>query len=216
MEFQIRKKENKEKVSDQEIQQRLLNWPDCYYRERDPGIRHKLLEEADRQGLTPEDNKIRHKMFKTRYPNFGKRSQPETDNYLKAWMEMRFEVENGGGIFERKRKKEALKALNGMGYFDPKTDQEKKLLYQELYHLGLLYISLCQEDKGYNSIIFGFGQISDDKLAHKIASEFKDVAVIAPGKVGLTQECKMWTAALTEAFSDMFPDYAGIFGKSQD
>lgn len=216
MEFQIRRKEKKKATADEDIQKRLLNWPDSYYRERDPKIRYQMLEEADRQNLTPEDNVIRHQMFKKRYPNFGKRNQPEADTYLRAWMEMRFEVENGGGLFAKTRKKEALKALNGMGYFDPKSTEESNLLYQELYHLGLLYISLCQEDKGYNSILFGFGQISDDKLARKIASEFKAVAVVAPGKVGLTKECRMWTSALREAFSDIFPDYAGILETEDD
>lgn len=210
MEFQIRKKQKKDVSTDQEIQQRLLNWPDSYYRERDPKIRYRMLEEADRQNLTPEDNLIRHKIFKKRYPNFGKKSLSEVDTYLKAWMEMRFEVENGGGFFTKTRKKEALKALNEMGYFDPKSDQEQHLLYQELYHLGLLYISLCQEDKGYNSIVLGFGHLSDDKLIRKIAAEFRDVAAIAPTKVGLVEECSMWTKALSEAFSDIYPDYADM------
>lgn len=213
MEFQIHKSARKETVSRTEIQQRLLNWPDSYYREREPEVRLAMLMEADRQGLTPKDNEIRRKIFEKRYPNYRKGKFEQADLYLKAWIEMRFQAENGSGFFAKKHRREALKALRDFGYFDAQNEGERHLIYQEIYHLGLLYISLCQEDKGYNSILFGFGQISDEKLIRKIGNEFYTVAVTAPTKNQIVEECRMWTEALTAAYSDMFPDYAGILAE---
>lgn len=65
--MEFRKREPKKKEEGPDLQQKMLNWPDCYYREREPRIRKQLLDEADRQHLTPEDNGMRRKLFTLRY-----------------------------------------------------------------------------------------------------------------------------------------------------
>lgn len=209
----IRKPEGKKKtsLSDEELEKRLLNWPESYYKESEPEIRRQILEKATEKEMTAEDNEIRRKFFDRRYPNFGKRDLPGLDLYLRTWMDFRFAAENSSAFAVKKRKKELLKSLSNMGYFDAETEQEKRILYQEIRQLGLLYIRYCLKDRGYNSVILGFGQLSDDKLTKKIGNEFVDVAVRAPSRVGIKEECKIWSEALIDAFSEAFPDYAEEF-----
>ncbi len=207
MEFQIRKQEPQRvsQISKEELDRRMISWPDAYYQEREPEVRRAMLEEAERLNLTPEDNAIRRQIFERRYPNLKKNDAQMYDSFLKVWMEFRFAVENGG-FFQRKLQKNAQKVLEETGYLLMTTEQEKRMLYQEIRHLGLLYISLCQEDAGYNSVIMGFGHLSDEKLTRKITAEFKSVAIEAPKKLGMTEELSIWTEALTDTIREIFPN----------
>ncbi len=212
MEFQIRKPDTVREavISKEELDKRMLSWPDSFYLEREPKIREEMLLEAERLKLTEEDNVIRRRIFEKRYPNLHKKSETNMDTYLRVWMEFRFVVENGSGFFLKKTIKEAKKALSNMGYDDIRSEQERRLFYQELRHLGLLYISLCQEDSGYNSVILGFGHLSDEKLAVKILNEFRTVGVMAPEKLGMEEELKLWRDALIDVASEVFPDQSSI------
>ncbi|HUM82868.1 MAG TPA: hypothetical protein PLN48_03720 [Lachnospiraceae bacterium] len=206
--MEFKKAEKKEVITDAEVKSRMNAWPDCYYRERDARVRRQLLDEASRENLTPEENKMREVLWNKRYKNAGPGS-PMTDLYLKTWLDFRFISENLGGLFgnksNRKKALEALKCLGGeeLESFGSAGDN---ILYQEIYHLGMLYISLCQEDRNYKSLVFGLGSISDDRLISKIAAEFRSVAIKVPKETGLTKECGLWTRALTAAFSDAYPD----------
>ena len=193
----------------EEIRRRLLSWPDCYYRERDPKIRLEMLDEADAEGLTPEDNAVRRRLHEIRYPSSG----PVKDTFLKAWLDMRFLRDNSGSFFFRgKDPKKLDKVLAPLGFAELCGERSKEnLLYQELYHLGMLYASLCQEDKGYSSVLFGIGQLSDDKLGRKIGAEFRDIAVNVPGEYDKENKYELWTRAISDAFCDMFPDLADAY-----
>ncbi len=204
-----RKTEKKEKV---DIAQRLLSWPDCYYRESSAAVRKELLDEADRQGLTPEDNVFRRKLYELRYDSRRGPDGDPIDNFMKAWMELRFLGDSADRLFSGRNAKKFEKVMAGIG-FDPGLGRnELGVLYQEIRHLGLLYISLCQADKNYNSLIFGFGTISEDRQARKIAAEFRRVAEEIPEKYGMKEKYGLFTRALTEAYGEMFPDYAGEVG----
>ena len=205
MEFTRAKKVTKQS-SDEEIRRRLLNWPDAYYREREPEIRFRMLEEAENQGLTPEDNVIRRELYEIRYPSKGNIK----DKYLSAWMNMRFMTErNNGVIFRRHDPKKVRDVLGEIGIGVRMDDRRyQQLLYQEIYHLGMLYGALCCEDKQYGSIIFGFGSMSEEKLAFKIARDFKEVGIEIPENYQAGPDYEVWGKALTAAFCDQFPDYA--------
>lgn len=197
----------------EEIRRRLLGWPDCYYRERDPGIRLQLLNEAEREQLTPGENGIRRELYERRYPSKGS----VKDTYLRAWLDIRFMRDRNTSFFSRNNQQAQIKKiLDGIG-FDRLSDDKvyRGLLYQELYHLGMLYATLCQEDKGYGSLIFGIGHLSEEKLAQKIGAEFVDVAVSTLKKYGVDGKYTLWSDALTAAYCDMYPEYEHVF-QSED
>ncbi len=193
---------------EEEIRRRLLNWPDCFYRERDPEVRRSLLDEAEKEGLTPEENGIRRKIFELRYPKSGS----VKDNFLKAWLDLRFAYTQKGGLFGGRNPKKVTKPLDEIGFAELGEDSlYRSLLYQELYHLGMLYASLCLEDKNYKSLIFGLGSLSEPKLKSKIGAEFRDMAVNVLQEFRVEGKYTLWTDALTAAYCDMFPDMAQDF-----
>ncbi len=215
--MEFRKREIKKEKNSPDISQRLLNWPDCYYRERDASIRKQLLDAADENGLTPEDNAFRRRLFEIRYPNEGSPSKPQIDNYLKAWMDLRFLDSDTGGLFRRKLVPVRVqKVLSEMGYDLPSNKREENLLYQELYHLGMLYIALCQEDKNFNALFLGIGTISETTQAKKIASEYRTVAVRVMKKFHAEEAGALFSRAVLQAYEDMFPDYADLPLQSEE
>lgn len=210
--MEFRKREPKKKEEGPDLQQKMLNWPDCYYREREPRIRKQLLDEADRQHLTPEDNGMRRKLFTLRYGDGKLTGESVPDNYIKAWIEMRFLSQNGGRCLFSKgpNPKKIRKLFESIGYYDAADQSERNLLYQEFYHLGMLYIALCQEDKQYNTVVLGFGRISEDSQARKIAGEFRTVARYVPEAYHMSEELELFSRAVSDAYRDMFPDYADL------
>lgn len=201
------KKERKVKKETIDVEQRLLNWPDCYYRERNSLVRKELLDGAEEKGLTAEDNAFRKKLFALRYPGKTGPGGEQIDNYLRAWMDIRFLAESGNGIFSKGNAKKLDRVMEEMGYNLPANQAEENLLYQEFLHLGMLYLSLCQEDKNYNAILFGFGTISEDKQARKVAAEVRKIARTAFRKFNAEEKYRLFGRAIEEAYVSMFPDY---------
>jgi hypothetical protein len=209
MEFEIRKKAQTAGIlTAEEVKRRVLNWPDCYYKERDPVIRRMLLDEAESQNLTPEDNVFREQLFSKRYEGFHPARGAKADRYLALWMDMRYSGQGGtGSLFSRGNIRRIRKSMESIGYTKDLTHEQQNLLYQELYHLGMLYIALCQEDKGYSALFFGMGKISDTQLVHKIGAEFRLVASTALEVLGAEDTYPIWKSAITDAYLDAFPGY---------
>ena len=206
------KREAKKDQETVDIAQKLLNWPDCYYLQKNAKIRKQLLDAADAAGLTPEENGFRRRLYEIRYPAKPGPEGTQIDNYLKAWMEMRFMCERSGGFLSKNDPKKCRAVMDSIGYSEADTREKKNLLYEEIHHLGLLYIALCQEDRQYNSVLFGFGKLNEAKQAEKVASEVLSVTKIAPEKYNSVELCDIWTRAIREAYSEMYPDYVGLLG----
>lgn len=216
MEF-AKKELKKETITREELEKRLANWPESYYLERDPEVRKVLLDAADEAGLTPKENEFRRKLYGLRYKKADTGIQ---DKYLGAWLGMKFLTEQSGGLFGNKyNPKKVKKLLDPIGFEDLSDAGAEMLgddilyrsvLYEELHHLGRLYIALCQEDRGYNSVLLGFGKISPESQVKKIASEVRKVGigVIEDYKPG--DKYGIWTRAVTTAFADTFPEYTDL------
>ncbi|MDO4478264.1 MAG: hypothetical protein Q4B73_04385 [Lachnospiraceae bacterium] len=188
------------------IETMMLTWPECLYRERDGKIRLALLDEADRQGLTPEENKARRYLLEKRYGKTTKDGTP--DKYMGAWLEVTFAYE---GLKKKKEpSKSSVKSIDkilksiGLDAYDF-GEMGEKVLYDELYHMAVLFINLSLEDKQYSSVILGFGHISEDKLQRKIARDVVKTGYIVPEVVKF-KHYELWEKAALEAYVDYFPD----------
>lgn len=211
MEFQNPKQEKAD--AQEAIRVKMSAWPECYYRESDGLIRRSYLEEADRENLTPEENKIRHLLWERRYPGLMEGSKSNVkDAFLRSWFDFRYAADSVGSIFlSKKTEKQIEESLKSIGFSAVKEYGEmgEKLLYDELYHMAMLYISLCREDKNYGSLVFGMGKVSEDRLISRIATELARVAVYVPEMLNMTEECRLWTKAIEAAFRDAYPDQSG-------
>lgn len=197
---------------EEKTKKEMAEWPECYYREREGLQRRELLDEADRNHLTPEENKIRRLLWERRYPGLVNSREKIKDSYLRAWFDFRYAADNASGLFSYKKiVREISRDLEQMGFQAVKEFGEtgEAVLYRELYHMAMLYITLCQEDKGYGSLLFGMGKVSEDSVAQRIAKEIVKVVCLVPKKLNLEQECALWTKACLTAFADAYPDKKG-------
>jgi len=191
-------------------EEKLLAWPDCYYNEREPALRKEMLDLAVERGLCPEEDKIREELFEIRYPEYGKKKAEVTkDVYLTAWINLRFVGNAVNQPFSKRGHiREVKKELINMGFEKMKAHGRKgeDLLYLEIKHLGTLYFYLCKEDKQYGSYILGLGHMSEDSVAGKAAAEAAAIAHTMPDALGLTEECRILTKAVDDAYRVVFPD----------
>lgn len=193
------------------LQIRLLNWPDSYYREIDPKTRLALLDEADKANLTPEDNEVRRRLHRMRYS--GKNF--EKDLFLKAWLDIQYFAEASDGfIFRRKNPDRFRKIMNSIGVCNLEDKHYNGLIYEELVHLAMLYITLCEQDRSFNSLMLGLGHLSETSLRKKIRMHIARVAIEIPESYGVADEYIVWRQALTAAFDSACPDLAGTLGTS--
>lgn len=205
MEIAFKKKTaEKEKPS---IETMMVTWPECFYREGDAAVRLALLNEADKQGLTKEDNVIRRQLLEKRYPAIKKAGKmTKADVGLRLWLTISFAGDTiKGDKVARRSEKDILKEAKILGLDSLQGDQAERLLYRELYHIAFLYFNLSMGDKQYSSIILGFGHMSDKKVAQKLARDLAKVAVFVPDIVKFPHY-EIWKEALCDAYRDGFPD----------
>ena len=188
------------------IETKMLAWPECLYREKDENIRFQLVEEAEKQKLQPEETKIRRYLLDHRYEKPGKDGK-RADNYMRIWLEISFAYESvRRGRPSRSGIKGIEKALKKCGLLDFDFGEiGEKILYQEIYHMGVLYINLCLEDKQYNSVLLGLGHMSEDKVMRKIARDMVKVGYYVPEVVKFAHY-EIWQKAVVDAYEDFCPD----------
>ena len=108
-------------------------------------------------------------------------------------------------MFGKKRIKKAIEDIREDFHMDLAAgygEMGQRVLYDEFYNTARLYISLCEEDKTYNSILLGLGRMKPAKLVAKIAADLYHVSCEIPREIGMEDELKLFREALTEAFCD--------------
>jgi len=204
MDLKFKKKESiAERPS---IETRMRAWPDCLYREKEPLLRFELLREAEKQGLTPEENPLRRRLMEARYLGFKNGASKSDDNYLKMWIYMSFASDSAKrGKLPKRAQKDIMKVYDELGIRDMHSEEELLLLYREIYQMTLLYINLSLEDKRYGSVLFGFGRMSDERLARKIGGDVYKVGHNVP-EILKFENYEVWEKAVKEAYLEVFPD----------
>ncbi len=181
-----------------------------YYLEISPKKRGKILEslmELD----DGRDNQIRKELYNLRYSSQNLRRDGElADGYIALWMNIKLTVDNSTGFFgNRGMKKELTKTLAKLGItkYMQMGNLEKKILYDEFYHMAVLYIQSSLTDKNYTTAFMGMISMKDDQIRSKLAGDVYKVAYLMPRRVSMEEEFSIFTKAATEAFCDILPDY---------
>ena len=183
----------------QSVESRMITWPECFYIEEDPETRIALLEEAEKQELTPEDNAVRRSLIEHRYPG-GRGEKQLTDHYLKLWFYLIFAADSHGS-------KRSVKDVDGLvadlGFAGLQTEEELHLLYREFFHTALFYISISLSDKNYSTGFLNLSRLSDEKLMAKLGKD-----IFKAGHKG-TQAAPfphsdLWERALKDAYTGYY------------
>ena len=181
-------------------------WVEKYMQEPSRVKRKKLLDEAiTEEGRSPE-NELREKLYEAR---FGLNQKSETDVFIRGWMTL-YNLQNAPkGIFGKKRISRDLAAIASDWKMELAASYGsigEEVLYQELYHMVLLYIRLCMTDRNYSSLLLGLGRMQDDTLIAKIATDIFRTAWEIPASLNSTKTFSLLQRAAADAFCETFPD----------
>lgn len=181
-----------------------LPWPNCYYGTMDPDVRLRLLERHEAAGEEPEKDAIRRKIFDMRYTCRKTRSETfYVDRFMRAWMEMSVSVTQGIGIFGpgpvRKKWEKHMEVL-GIRSYRSAPDADRELLAMEWKAFFAQYIEISRTDKTYSSGIMGFGHLSDEKIARKLAADLEQITAGFPKTLGLAEEFLDFHACAEEVY----------------
>lgn len=175
----------------------------AYYSEMNGEKRQALLQESFHESKT-DDDRIREKLWIARY---GKR-KPRTDAFVGYLMNLKYIAESGSTDIGGKKKKLALEVIHGLNLydFDNMKPGEQEITFLELKHTCLKYIDISAKGRGFTSVIFGMGQLSEESVAKKIAEQLSMVAYEAPHLLKMDKEFAPLQKAMVEAFREVYPN----------
>ena len=179
----------------------MEDWLKSFYTQTDPVKRQQLLSE---NVMEKEADQMRKQLFEVRY---GK-GKPRKDAFMGCLMNLKYIVESGGMDLGGRKKKLAVEVIHGLGIFEfeRKTETEQELIRLELKNACRTYIEVSTSGRGFTSVIFGMGQLSDEGIAGKIADQLSRLAFDAPHLLRMEKEFAPLQRAAVEAFREIYPD----------
>jgi hypothetical protein len=175
-------------------------WKEAFYTEMDPFKRQKLLEE----GGDKETEAFRKELWEARY---GKR-RPNKDLFIAALMQLKYLADAKGADIGGKRRREAARILNSMhmGNLAEYSPKERELLVLEMENTFLKYIEVSRGGRGFTSVLFGMGQLSDESVAKKLAEQISDIAFKAAHGLHMEKEFALIQEGALLAFRREYPN----------
>lgn len=161
------------------------------------------------------ENLLRKKLWEARYTQKGKITG--YDAFMALWMELGYEQKQMGHFFGKGRaKKKMAKLAKDFMFAEGTSEALKDVLFREYVNLVAVYISLCQKDKNYKSIILGVGSMKEESLVYKIAEDVYTTGCGAAVLGGMTEEYELLMRASKAGFLSAFPQEIGIWSSVED
>ena len=142
-------------------------WIESFYNEIDAEKRQAFLKEHTGD---PKDelDEFREKLWIARY---GKR-KPKNDAFVGYLMQMKYIAEGGGMSLGAQKRKQAAEVLTGLflGSYDNLDIEKQEMVFYEIKNAFLKLIGVSKNGRGFTSVVFGMGQLSDESVAKQIRS----------------------------------------------
>lgn len=162
-----------------------------------------------------EANELRKKLWEKRFTKNGKITG--YDAFMALWMELGYEQKQFGHFFGAGRARKKMKKIaEELMFSEAATKELEEVLFREYVNLVAVYISLCQKDKNYKSIILGVGTMKDESLIHKIADDVYTTGYGAAILGGMTEEYELLMRAAKAAFLEAFPQDIGVWNAVEE
>ena len=149
-------------------------WIESFYNEIDAEKRQAFLKEHTGD---PKDelDEFREKLWIARY---GKR-KPKNDAFVGYLMQMKYIAEGGGMSLGAQKRKQAAEVLTGLflGSYDNLDIEKQEMVFYEIKNAFLKLIGVSKNGRGFTSVVFGMGQLSDESVAKKIADQIHEINV---------------------------------------
>ena len=178
-------------------------WTDEFYREMDADKRLVLLKENIASNPTEEDA-FRKKLWIARYG----RKRPKKDAYVGCLMELKYLAEGGTLDIGGKKKRQAARIAADMYLNSPEVqeDRYREILQEELKHVFLKFMEVSSQGRGFTSLVFGMGQLSDEGVIKKIAEQISTIAFQTPHMFHMDREFYILQQAALSAFREEYPN----------
>lgn len=178
-------------------------WTDEFYREMDADKRLVLLKENSESNPTEEDA-FRKKLWIARYG----RKKPKKDAYVGCLMELKYLAEGGTLDIGGKKKRQAARIAADMYLNSPEVqeDRYREILQEELKHVFLKFMEVSSQGRGFTSLVFGMGQLSDEGVIKKIAEQISTIAFQTPHMFHMDREFYILQRAALSAFREEYPN----------
>ncbi|MCR5054468.1 MAG: hypothetical protein K6A69_06480 [Lachnospiraceae bacterium] len=180
-------------------------WALKYRKEVDKKVRAEYL--AELKNTLGEDNEeyiFRKSLYDERYIT---QDGQEVDTYIRGFVMLSF-YEKGMFLPGEKKKaiEEANKSLSAwhIDNMESLDDMRKQAVYDELFNMVTLYLSLCERDKSFSSLIFGLGKIKEDKLQEKTKNSVEVVSVVVPERLSMEKEFSFFKSVADDAFKERY------------
>ena len=163
-------------------------WIETFYQETDAPKRLELLKQNTENELTQADV-FRKKLWVARY---GQKCLAEGTS-----------LDFGG-----QRRKQAAKIISTLCLADADSlDEElRENLLLELKNVFLKFMEVSRDGRGFTSLVFGMGQLSDEGVVKKIAEQISTIAFQAPHALHMDKEFALLQEAALQAFRQEYPN----------
>ncbi len=183
------------------------NWIEEFYSETDADKRLELLKKNssdNSSGSAASADAFRQRLWTARY---GKR-KPKNDAFVGCLMELKYISEGGSVDIGGQKKKQAVEIISKLCLFDAdkRSAEEQEMLLYELKNAFLRFIDVSRSGRGFTSIAFGMGQLSDEGVAKKIADQISSIAFDAPHMLHMDREFAILQKAALAAFRQEYPN----------
>ena len=160
-------------------------WSHDFYRETDPAKRQQILKaHAGEEEAWAEE--YRNRLWTARYGKY----RLQKDEFVKCLMELKYLAE-------------AMQSEEGY----------QKILEDELYNVFLKFIQVSRGGRGFTSLVFGMGQLSEEGIAKKIAEQISAIAFRAPRLLRMEKEFTLLREAALRAYRQEYPNREHFLNK---
>ncbi len=181
----------------------MEEWLNSYYAELNPVKRQQILEENSRDTQSV-DGQLRHQLWTARY---GK-GKPKSDAFVGYLMNLKYIADSDRLDPGGRKKKLAIEALMGLKLyeFEKKSEMEQEIIVSELKNTCKRYMDISAGGRGFTSVIFGMGQLSEESIAGKLAEQVSKFAYEAPHILRMDKEFEPLQRVAVEVFCELYPN----------
>ena len=139
-------------------------WTKDFYQETDPAKRQQILKEHTGEEEAWEEE-YRTRLWTARY---GQR-RLQKDEFVRCLMELKYLAEGTSLDPGGDRRKMGARILSTLCLAEAMQSEEEcqKILEDELYNVFLKFIQVSRGGRGFTSLVFGMGQLSEEGIAEK-------------------------------------------------
>ena len=160
-------------------------WSHDFYRETDPAKRQQILKaHAGEEEAWAEE--YRNRLWTARYGKY----RLQKDEFVKCLMELKY-------LAEAMQSEECY----------------QQILLEELYNVFLKFIQVSRGGRGFTSLVFGMGQLSEEGIAKKIAEQISAIAFQAPRLLRMEKEFSLLQEAALLAYRQEYPNREHFLNK---